>query len=62
LLWLLKEEKTTPTIRPITNCVITSNNDDLETLLTVGKATIGIEGIVKENAKNSTVFLHSWPP
>lgn len=62
LLWLLKEEKTKPTIRPITSCVITSDNNDLETLLTVGKATIGVEGIVKENAKNSTVFLYSWPP
>jgi len=62
LLWLLGVEKIKPTIKPITDCNITSKNDDLETLLTTGKATIIVEGVMKENVTNSTVFLYSWPP
>jgi len=62
LLWLLGVEKTRSTIKPIIDCNITSKNDDLETLLTTGKATINIEGIIRENVTNNTVFLYSWPP
>lgn len=62
LLWLLGERKTTVTIKPITDCIITSTNADLEKLLNTGKATISVEGVIKENPRNNTVVLKSWPP
>ncbi len=62
LLWLLGERKTSVTIKPVTDCIINSTNADLEKLLTTGKSTISVEGVIKENPRNNTVVLKSWPP
>lgn len=62
LLWLLGKRKRKPTIAPITDCQITSSKEDLEQLLTTGKAKIAIEGIIIENNIKNTVILKSWPP
>ena len=62
LLWLLGELKTEPIIKPITDCVIKSNNKVLKELLTTGKAKIGVEGVIKINKRSSSVTLKSWPP
>ena len=61
LLWLLGEIKTEPIIRPITNCIITSTEEDLKELLTKGKMKIGVKGVIKINKLNSSVTLKSWP-
>ena len=62
LLWLLGERKQKIMIKPITDCNITSTRSDLEKLLTTGKATINVEGVLVENPRNNTVMLKSWPP
>ncbi len=62
LKWNLNIEKTKPTISPISNCKITSPNEELERLLTTGKAKIDIEGIIDEVPRFNKVILRSWPP
>lgn len=62
LLWLLGKRKRKPTIAPITDCQITSSKEDLEQLLTTGKAKIAVEGIIAENIIKNIVILKSWPP
>ena len=62
LMWLLKIRKTKPTIRPTSDCVISSNDSDLELLLTVGKANIKMEGVLKENPRQCKVTVKSWVP
>jgi len=62
LLWLLEQRKTKPTIAPITDCKILSDNKVLEELLTIGKAKIEVTGIVKEDVRTNKVILQSWPP
>ncbi len=62
LLWLLKKTKTKPTIKPITDCNVMSENKVLEQLLTTGKATISVEGIYEEVPDDFKVILRSWPP
>jgi len=62
LLWLLKNRKSKPTIAPITDCIILSDNSILEQLLTTGKAKIDVKGIIEENLRTNKVTLKSWPP
>jgi len=62
LLWLLGKRKRKPTIIPITDCQITASKEDLEKLLTTGKAKIAIEGIIIENIRKNVAVLKSWPP
>lgn len=62
LQWLIGERKTKITIKPITECTITSSDNELEQLLTTGKGKINIEGVIRENPRNNTVVLKSWPP
>jgi len=62
LLWLLGKKKQRPTIKPITDCNITSPNSDLETLLTTGKGKIEVEGIFKIDNRHNSIILKSWPP
>jgi len=62
LLWLLDIRKRQPTIAPITDCKILSNNEELQQLLTTGKAKIEVEGIIEINKRENVVTLKSWPP
>ena len=62
LLWLLGLRKSKPTIKPITDCIITSPNKTLEELLTTGKAKIDVKGIIEEEPRKNQVSLRSWPP
>ncbi len=62
LLWLLGIRKRKPTIKPITNCIITAPQEEVEKLLTTGKAKISVEGMIIEQPRTNTVILKSWPP
>jgi len=62
LLWLLGIRKRKPIIAPKTDCIITSPPEDLEQLLTEGKAKIKVSGVIIEDPKSNTVILKSWPP
>lgn len=62
LLWLLGIRKRKPIIAPITDCNITSTPEELDQLLTTGKAKINVEGIIQINQRSNTVTLKSWPP
>lgn len=62
LLYLLKETTEKPTIKPISDCKILASNDELELLLTTGKAKIAIKGLYKEDSAHCKVSLKSWPP
>jgi len=62
LMWLIGERKSKPTISPITDCVILSGNNDLEELLTKGKAKIDVRGVLLEESRKNQVTLKSWPP
>ena len=62
LLWLLGIRKRKPIISPITDCKITSSSEELDQLLTTGKAKINIEGMIDINQRSNTVTLKSWPP
>jgi len=62
LLWLLGKRKTKPTIKPITDCAIDSNNTVLEELLTTGKAKIDVHGVLGVNRGLCKATVQSWPP
>lgn len=62
LLWLLGIRKRKPTIAPITDCIITSSKEELEQLLTTGKARIKVEGVIEIDSRANTATLKSWPP
>lgn len=62
LLWLLGISKRKPIIKPITDCTIEGSHDELEKLLTEGKASINISGVIKEDPTHDIVYLLSWPP
>ena len=62
LLWLLKEEKEEPIIRPISTCKILSPDAKLKELLTTGKATIEVQGITRVTNARHRVVVKSWPP
>jgi hypothetical protein len=62
LLWLLGIRKKKPTIVPISDCNIVVDKEQLELLLTTGKAKLEVNGVVEINKRNNTVALKSWPP
>ena len=62
LLWLLGIRKRKPIISPINDCTITASPEDVEKLLTTGKAKLAVEGIIVEQPRANTVILKSWPP
>ena len=62
LLWLLGIRKRKPIIVPISDCNITATPQELDQLLTTGKAKINVEGIIDINQRSNTVILRSWPP
>jgi len=61
LLWLLGKVKEKPTIKPLTNCNILSSDEEIETLLTKGKATIDVQGKIIRNNASYEVIVKSWP-
>lgn len=61
LLYLLKVRKRKPIIRPITDCEILSTEEELESLLTIGKTKIKLKGKIEVDVKNYKIILRSWP-
>jgi len=61
LLFLLGKTKKKPTIKPISDCGILSGEQDLETLLTTGKATIQTRGVIEIDYRQCKVTVKSWP-
>jgi len=61
LLWLLKERKTEPVIRPISDSAITASDAELKQLLTTGKAAITTQGIVQIEKIACKAIVKSWP-
>lgn len=62
LLYLIGEKKEKPTIKPISECNILSNDEELEKLLTTGKATIVYQGIHKIDNVKCKAIIKSFPP
>lgn len=62
LLWLLGIRKRKPTIVPISDCIVTASKEELEKLLTTGKAKIEVQGRIDLDHKANTATLRSWPP
>ena len=62
LMWLLQIRKTKPIIKPLSNCIITADDSTLESLLTTGKASIPMKGVLKTNAGLCKVAIKSWLP
>jgi DNA gyrase subunit A len=60
LMWLLGIRKTQPTIKPISDCEITAEKGELELLLTTGKTSIPVKGIIKFSNTTSKVIVKSW--
>lgn len=61
LLWLLGKTKEKPSISPITDCDILAGKENLEQLLTTGKAKIEVKGKYLKDDKAFQVLLRSWP-
>ena len=62
LLFLLGKTKVKPVIKPISDCAILANDDEIEQLLTTGKASIKIQGILKVDKIHCKAMINSWPP
>jgi DNA gyrase/topoisomerase IV subunit A len=63
LFWLLSGKKgTEPIIAPKTSCRITAKKEDLQELLTTGKAKIDVSGIASVSSAQCKVVIKSWPP
>jgi len=64
LIWLLngKKAEDKPLIKPKTDCKILSDDATLESLLTVGKAKIDLQGVMNVSNVNCKVVVKSWPP
>ncbi len=62
LMWLIQPDKKKPTIVPISDCKVLATEDDLEQLLTTGKASIKVEGVIVIDKKNCRARVKSWPP
>jgi len=62
LLFLLKITKEKPIIKPVTDCKIISSDSVLENLLTTGKGSIEVQGIIRKESSHHKVVLKSWPP
>jgi len=61
LLYLIGVRKRKPTIKPISDCEILSDNTDIERLLIEGKSKIKVRGIFNINNEDYSVSLKSWP-
>lgn len=61
LLYLIGVRKRKPTIKPISDCEILSDNNDIERLLIEGKSKIKVRGIFDINNEDYSVSLKSWP-
>ncbi len=62
LLWLLNNKKgKEPIIIPKTNCKLLAKKEDLQQLLTTGKARIELQGIVNVDNVHSKIIIRSWP-
>jgi DNA gyrase/topoisomerase IV subunit A len=62
LLFLLKKTKEKPTIKPVTDCKILSLDSVLEGLLTTGKGSIEVQGLIRKEPSHHKIILKSWPP
>jgi len=62
LLFLLGQRKTKPVIKPISDCAIISPDREIENLLSTGKASISVKGVIIAHPKDHSVILRSWPP
>lgn len=62
LLYLLKKEKIKSIIKPISDCEIIATDKELEELLTTGRASIRVRGIVKVENMHCRATVKSWPP
>ena len=62
LLWLIGVRKRKPIIVPITDCNIVADKNQLDKLLTKGKAKIDVEGVIQVDEIRNKVTLKSWPP
>ena len=62
LYWKLNPKLSKPIIKPISNCKITATDEELEHLLTTGKAKISVVGKTVKNNIKSTITVKSWPP
>lgn len=61
LFYLLGKIKEKPIIKPITDCDILASDEELEELLTKGKAKINVKGIYEIDNLRKKVYLKSWP-
>ena len=62
LLFLIGKTKEKPTIKPISDCVLLSSNEEFETLLTTGKCSISVGGVFKTDNIKCKAIIKSWPP
>lgn len=62
LMWLLGIRKRKPIIAPLCDCDIIASSEEVESLLTTGKAKLPVQGVIIEDPKSNTVTLKSWPP
>jgi DNA gyrase/topoisomerase IV subunit A len=62
LLFLLGKTKDKPIIKPISDCTILATDEEIEQLLTTGKASIKIQGIVKVDKIHCKAMINSWSP
>lgn len=61
LFYLIGKSKKKPIIRPLTHCEIISTDEELDELLTLGKASIKMRGVITSDNKEFKIYLHSWP-
>gem|GEM_PF-1248625 len=62
LLWKLGVRKRKPIIRPLTDCEILSTDKELDELLTTGKLTMKLRGVLEVDNKACQATVRSWPP
>jgi DNA gyrase subunit A len=62
LLFLIGKNKEKPLIKPISECKILASDEELESLLSTGKASIKVQGIYKVDKIRCKVSVNSWPP
>lgn len=62
LKWLLKYEKTEPIIKPLTDCTLLSDQEELKKILTTGIGKLEYRGIVQIDKVNKCVIVKSVPP
>ena len=62
LRWLLGYDKDEPIIKPLTDCIFISKDEDFKQLLTTGKAKIEYRGITEIDYQNKGVVVKAVPP